>query len=924
MVLLSLTSSRRGRRPDVVQVAAPPTGRARPLTVSVVVPTRNEAGNVAPLVRRLGAALAGELYDAEIIIVDDSDDDTPAVVRGLQPPAGLDLSLVHRLPGQRAGGLGGAVQEGIRRARGYWVVVMDSDLQHPPEVVPRLLEQAVDGVDLVVASRHVPGGDAVGLGGTSRVIVSEGATWLTRLMFPARMRRITDPMSGFFLVRRNRVDVDRLRCDGFKILLEIIIRSDKLRAVEVPFVFADRLSGETKASAREGFRFLRQLVRLSVSRLLPSRWGQRRRRVVGFAAVGLSGIAVNSAALWVLADPSTLGWHYLWAAILATQASTTWNFVLVDRFVFRGPHRMSMPRRAARFMVTNNVVLLVRLPVLAFLVSTMAVPYLFANLITLALSFVTRFGAVERLVYARRSHMSHDDETVIPTETDQDTVVDLEARTVVHLLHGNGNGQASNGNGQASNGNGQASNGNGHASNGHASNGSGIFVPVQVRPDQGAVASRALVAGDGPVPAGGSTGKTDQGALAGPVTDKARRDPVVVLRDAGPAGPASSRAVTSLRTGTGYLPHRYQVCGTVTVASEIALPELEFFRAPWLGRDLDIEIRVGSVGSGGLRGRARLVRFEEPAGIRYEEHFGAASANFAIDMGDRIRITVSPLLARSRHVLYTNVLEAMLRLIFAARGRMLLHSACVEISGVGVMLSARTDTGKTGTILRLLREHDAHFLSDDMTVVDTEGRAYCYPKPLTISSHTLRAVDPGDLRTREWWALNIKSRVHSKGGRGIGLRLGSVNFPIMTVNSLTQMVISPPKYRADRLVPCDVLSSFPVSEMFIIERGADSLEDMSVEDAVQELLDNTDDAYGFPPFRYLAPALTIDGLDYPTLREREREVLTTFVQGIRVRRLRSDSFGWADEIPALVDRPAPTTPRTLVPRPRSALTDDTR
>ena len=101
MVLLGLMSSRVGRRANVAQVAAPPSGRARPPTVSVVVPTRNEAGNVAPLVRRLGAALAGGLYDAEIIIVDDSDDDTPVVVRGLQPPTGLDLSLVHRLPGQR-------------------------------------------------------------------------------------------------------------------------------------------------------------------------------------------------------------------------------------------------------------------------------------------------------------------------------------------------------------------------------------------------------------------------------------------------------------------------------------------------------------------------------------------------------------------------------------------------------------------------------------------------------------------------------------------------------------------------------------------------------------------------------------------------------------------------------------------------------
>jgi hypothetical protein len=355
----------------------------------------------------------------------------------------------------------------------------------------------------------------------------------------------------------------------------------------------------------------------------------------------------------------------------------------------------------------------------------------------------------------------------------------------------------------------------------------------------------------------------------------------------------------------------------VTIASEIVLPELEFFRAPWLGKDLDIEIHVGHVGTGGVRRRARLVRFEEPAGLRYEEHVGGIGANFSIDLGERIVVTVGPLLARSPHVLYTNVIEALLRLVFASKGRMLLHSACVEIDGVGVMLSARTDTGKTGTVLRLLRENAGTFLSDDMTVIDASGRAYCYPKPLTISSHTLRAVDPGDLRSREWLALNIKSRVHSKGGRGIGLRLGSMNFPIMTVNSLTQMIVSPPKYRIDRLVPCDVSPSGQVRDLFLIERGPDGLEDVSPSAAVDELVVNTDDAYGFPPFRYMAPELTVGGLPYSVLRTREREVLRSFVSHVRVRRLRSDHFGWADEIPRLIGPMSVVLPHA-VPAPRQS------
>jgi len=122
-------------------------------------------------------------------------------------------------------------------------------------------------------------------------------------------------------------------------------------------------------------------------------------------------------------------------------------------------------------------------------------------------------------------------------------------------------------------------------------------------------------------------------------------------------------------------------------------------------------------------------------------------------------------------VVYTNILEPLLRFVMVSRGRMLLHSACVELNGVGVMLSALTDTGKTGTVLRLLREHGGRFLSDDMTVIDGNGNAFCFPKPLTISAHTLRAVNADDLTKSEWRRLQIQSRLHSKEGRGIGTRL---------------------------------------------------------------------------------------------------------------------------------------------------------
>jgi hypothetical protein len=224
----------------------------------------------------------------------------------------------------------------------------------------------------------------------------------------------------------------------------------------------------------------------------------------------------------------------------------------------------------------------------------------------------------------------------------------------------------------------------------------------------------------------------------------------------------------------------------------------------------------------------------------------------------------------------------------------------VTLGGVGVMLSALTDTGKTATILRLLRDHGGRFLSDDMTVVDAHGNAVCFPKPLTISAHTLRAVNATDLTRKEWRRLQWQSRLHSKGGRSLALTLAKFNVPIMGINAITQMLVPPPKYTVDRLVPCKLGSTTTVEELFIIERGEPRIADLAFEDTVERMITNTDDAYGFPPFRYLAPAITVGGLGYTELRAKEREILEGFLSNIRTRSVASDCFGWADEIPKLI------------------------
>jgi dolichol-phosphate mannosyltransferase len=233
------------------------------MDVSVIVPTFNEAPNIHALVRRVSLATVG--LDAEIIFVDDSTDDTPNVIRTVDALSLMPLRLIHRsVP---IGGLSGAVLDGLAASEGEWCLVMDGDLQHPPEMIPILLEAGWgSGADVVVGSRHVAGGSSKGLDNGVRHAVSNLSNILTRAMFPVRLRDCSDPMTGFFAVRRAAVELSTLRPRGFKVLLEILVRN-ALTVVEEPFVFAERHAGTSKAGIRQGVQFLGQLASLRLGRM---------------------------------------------------------------------------------------------------------------------------------------------------------------------------------------------------------------------------------------------------------------------------------------------------------------------------------------------------------------------------------------------------------------------------------------------------------------------------------------------------------------------------------------------------------------------------------------------------------------------------------------------------------------------------------
>lgn len=227
--------------------------------VTLVVPTRNEAPNVEPLLAGLAAAFADRCR-WEVLFVDDSDDGTPDAVRAAAQR--YPARLHHRPPGRRADGLGGAVQEGFAQAKGKVMAVMDADLQHPPEVLPRLVAPILDGwADLVAGTRYTGDGATAGLDGWWRRAVSSGSRKLVHVLVP-RTRCLSDPMSGLFALDRSVIEGVDLRTHGFKILMEIVARGRPTRVYNLSYHFAERHAGASKASVAEGMKFLTHLWRL--------------------------------------------------------------------------------------------------------------------------------------------------------------------------------------------------------------------------------------------------------------------------------------------------------------------------------------------------------------------------------------------------------------------------------------------------------------------------------------------------------------------------------------------------------------------------------------------------------------------------------------------------------------------------------------
>ena len=334
--------------------------------------------------------------------------------------------------------------------------------------------------------------------------------------------------------------------------------------------------------------------------------------------------------------------------------------------------------------------------------------------------------------------------------------------------------------------------------------------------------------------------------------------------------------------------HRYSIHGLLTVGSEIGLPELEPFRIATALDKADIQVRIG--------------RVRRPAGpladmrhIVYDDGLGPLGFKCRIDLGQAVEVTASGILRLSPHVLYTNVVEPILRWTFASRGYTLVHGACLAWGQSAYLITALTDTGKTTTVLQLLSHSQptdpAAFISDDLTLLGPDGLVYTFPKPLTISAHTLHAIDSGQLDWPLRLVLPFQSMVHSRRGRRTAHGMARLPLPVATINAITQMLVPPPKYPVQTLVPAvRMASSARLAGIFFIEWGQDADLRLPDDEGLERLMRNGDDAYGFPPYAAIAPSL----YQSPSgdLRLREREIVDAALRGLPMRLVRREHGEW--------------------------------
>jgi len=320
---------------------------SREIKLSLVIPTYNESKNIPAIVHKLTQLLNDVIPNAyELIVIDDN---SPDLTWEMAQKMKLEYPQLQVMLRKKERGLSTAVIRGWQVAKGEILGVIDADLQHPPETILKLLAEMERGADLALASRHVAEG-GVSEWNIVRRFLSRGAQILGLIILPGVVGRVSDPMSGYFMVRREVIAGKILNPKGYKILIEVLGRGDIRWLAEVGYVFQERLEGESKVAWKQYIEYLQHLLILRLAK-----WPIR--RFICFGIVGFSGVFVDIAIFYLFREAMGLGLTR--SAILSGEVGIINNFLWNDLWTFRDMScsQRGWPKRVKRLLKFNLICL---------------------------------------------------------------------------------------------------------------------------------------------------------------------------------------------------------------------------------------------------------------------------------------------------------------------------------------------------------------------------------------------------------------------------------------------------------------------------------------------------------------------------------------------------------------------------------------
>ena len=304
--------------------------------VSIIIPTYNESENIIQVLKSIGEHIPKDIVTAAIVVDDNSPDGTGKVVEDYindaQNKTGYTIGIIHR---KTKSGLSSAILDGIQHSSGETVVVMDSDFSHPPKIIPKLIEEVkTSKYDIAIASRYTEGGEVNGWS-TKRKLISKTAKGIAKAGLGVNE---SDPMSGFFAFNRNILEGIKFDAIGYKMLLEILVKTKGAKVKEIPYTFTDRTRGSSKLDSSTMLDYVKSVWKLY-------RYGSKAtdndtRTSVSFISkagrfytVGASGLLVNYIVAVLFADAIMNLW-YIHATIIGIIVAMSSNFILNKIWTF--------------------------------------------------------------------------------------------------------------------------------------------------------------------------------------------------------------------------------------------------------------------------------------------------------------------------------------------------------------------------------------------------------------------------------------------------------------------------------------------------------------------------------------------------------------------------------------------------------------